>query len=151
MRTITPRTLKMLQVRTSRMCTRISFSFRKRSGKSKLFFFLSMTKIQLKRVKHKLSRWTIYAPSTGRFREASSGPDKVWFSTALSKKRQTSWIVDSFCEEATNLKKPNTTDLERDLQRPRLRRPKIDGGVNTLGRSIKLLFSLFFNDRLTTK
>ena len=34
-----------------------------------------MTKIQLKRINHKLSRRTIDAPSTGRAREASSGPE----------------------------------------------------------------------------
>ena len=53
-------------------------------------------------------------------------------------------MVESFCQEATILKKPNTTDLERDLQRPRLRR-STEADVNPLRRSIELLF---FYDRL---
>ena len=43
---------------------------------------------QLKRVSHKLSRRTVDAPSTGRFRGASSGPDKLKFSSKrLSRKK----------------------------------------------------------------
>ena len=42
------------------------------------------------------------------------------------KNRQTSWIKESFCWKATILKKANTTDLERDLQRTRLRRSTND-------------------------
>ena len=40
--------------------------------------------------------------------------------------RQTSWIEESFCYKAKILKKANTTDLERDLQRTRLRRSTND-------------------------
>ena len=75
MRTITPRILKILQVRANRMCTRISFYVSKKVREIRAFF-LFMTKIQLKRVNLKLSWWTIDMPSTGRFRETSSGPEK---------------------------------------------------------------------------
>ena len=75
MRTITPLTLKMLQVRANRVCTRISF-FVSKTVREIRAFFLSMTKIQLKRVNRKLSRRTVDAPLTGRFREDSSGPEK---------------------------------------------------------------------------
>ena len=49
MHTITPWTLKMLQVRANRVCTRISF-FVSKAVREIRAFFLSMTKIQLKRV-----------------------------------------------------------------------------------------------------
>ena len=89
-------------------------------------FFLSVTKIQLKRVYHKLSRRTIDALLIGCACEASISVTKSLVQHGLVEKRQTSWIENSFCLEATNFKKPNTTDLERDLQRPRLRRSTID-------------------------
>ena len=54
-------------------------------------FFRSMTKIQLKRVIHKLSWRTIDALSAWRFREASSGPEKYLVQHSLVEKRQTSW------------------------------------------------------------
>ena len=103
-----------------------------------------MTKIQLKRVNHKLSRRTVDAPSTGRFCEASSGPEKSLVPHGLveKKKRQTSWIVENLFLEATNLKTTNTTDLEKDLQRLRLRR-STEVDVNTLRRSIELFFFSF--------
>ena len=50
--------------------------FRFEHGQGNQSFFLSMTKIQLKRVNRKLSRRTVDAPSARRFREASSGPKK---------------------------------------------------------------------------
>ena len=50
------------------------FIFRFENGPGNQSFFLSTTKIQLKRVNHKLSRRTIRAPWSGRVREASSGP-----------------------------------------------------------------------------
>ena len=51
-------------------------------------YFLPMNKIQLKRVHHKLSRRTVDVPSTGRFHEASSGPEKLKFgSTRLIRKK----------------------------------------------------------------
>ena len=56
-----------------------------------------MTKIQLKLVNHKLSRRTVDAPSTGRAREASNGPEKDLAQHSLvEKKREISWIEDSF-------------------------------------------------------
>ena len=81
MRTITPLTLKMLQVRANRVCTRTTFFVSKTVREIKAYF-LPMTKIQMKRVNHKLSRRTVDAPSTGRFREASSGPEKLKFGSA---------------------------------------------------------------------
>ena len=76
MRTTTPWTLKTLQVLPNAVCTRISF-FVSKTVREIRAFFLSTTKIQLKRVNHKLSRRTIDAPCTGRVREASSGPYRV--------------------------------------------------------------------------
>ena len=103
-----------------------NFGFENGQG-NQSFFFLSMTKYScMKRVNHKLGRWTIDAPSTGRTREASSGPEESLVQHSLVENRQASWIEESFWYEVTNLKKPNTTDLERYLQRPRLRRSTID-------------------------
>ena len=50
------------------------FIFRFENNQGNQSFFLSMTKLQLKRVDRKLSRRTIDSPWTGRAREASSGP-----------------------------------------------------------------------------
>ena len=108
----------MLQVHANRMCTCISF-FVSKTVKEIRAYFLSMIKIQLKRVDHKLSRRTIDAPSIWRFREASSGPEKSLVQHGLEKKAN---VVDSRKLRGYKLKKPNTIDLERDLQRPRLRR-----------------------------
>ena len=85
MRTITPLTLNMLQVRANRVCTRISF-FVSKTAREIRAFFLPMTKIQLKRVNHKLGRPTVDWPSTGRAREASSGPEKSLLQHGLVKK-----------------------------------------------------------------
>ena len=75
MRTIALRPLKIMQVRTNRMWTCISF-FGSKNGPGNKSFFLSMTKVQVKRVNHKLSRRTIDAQWTLRLSEASSGPEK---------------------------------------------------------------------------
>ena len=91
MRTITPWSVKVLQVRTNRMCTRISF-FVSKTVREISAFFLSMTKLQLKRVNRKLSRRMIVAPSTGRAQEASRGTEKSLVQHGLVKKRQTSWV-----------------------------------------------------------
>ena len=88
MRTKTPliMTLDMLQLRVNRVCTCSSF-FVSKTVREIRAFFLDMTKIQLKRVNHKLSRRTVDAPSTGRAREASNMTlRKVCFSTTKSKK-----------------------------------------------------------------
>ena len=87
MRTITPLTLKMLQVRANRVCTRISF-FVLKTFREIRDFFLPMTEIQLKQVNHKLGRRTIDAPSTGRFREASRAPaEKTFVQRGLIEKK----------------------------------------------------------------
>ena len=93
----TPLTLKKVQVGAKRVCTRTSLFVSKTVTEIRAYF-LPMTKIQLKRVNHKLSRQTVDAPSTGRFHEASSGPEKLKFGSArLSrKKRRTSWTEESF-------------------------------------------------------
>ena len=75
----------------------VLFLFRFENCEGNQSFFLSMAKIQLKRVNHKLSRRTTDAPSTGRFREANSGPEKSLVQDGSVEKRQTSWIVESFC------------------------------------------------------
>ena len=93
MRTITPLTLKMLQVRANRVCTRTSF-FVSKTVREIRAYFLPTTNIQLKRANHKLSRRTVDAPSTGHFREASSGPEKHKFGSGrLSRKKEN--FVDS--------------------------------------------------------
>ena len=56
-----------------------------------------MTKIQLKRVNHKLSRQTIDAPLAGRFREASSGQEKSLVQHGLVDKKAN--FVDSTCRQ----------------------------------------------------
>ena len=86
MRTITPVTLKMLQVRTNRVCTRISF-FVSKTVREIRAFFLPMTKIQVKRVSHKLGRRMVDARSTERFREASSSPEKSFVQHGLVKRK----------------------------------------------------------------
>ena len=128
------------------------FPFQKWSGKSELFF-LSMTKIQLKQVNLKLSQQTIDAPSTGRFGEASSGPEKSLVQHGLVEEKKANFVNRrKLLLRGCKFKKPNTTDLERDLQRPRLRRSTIDWRRQTwtpsAGRSSCLGF--FFYDRLTT-
>ena len=95
MRTINPLTLKMLQVRANRVCTHTSFFILKTVRKIRAYF-LPMTKIQLKRVNYKLSRRTVDVPSTGRFHEVSSGPEKLKFgSPRLSRKKKQANFVDS--------------------------------------------------------
>ena len=64
------------------------FIFRFENNQGSQTYFLPMTKMQLKRVQHKLSQRTVDAPSTGRFREASSSPEKLKFGSArLSRKK----------------------------------------------------------------
>ena len=91
MRTITPPTLKMLQVRANRVCTRTSF-FVSKTVREIRAYFLPMTTIQLKRVNHKLSRRTVDAPSTGRFREATSGPEKSLVPHGLVEKKKANFV-----------------------------------------------------------
>ena len=62
------------------------FHFENGQG-NQTFFFLSMTKIQLKFVIRKLSLRTIDAPSTERAREASSGPWESLVRHVLVEKR----------------------------------------------------------------
>ena len=64
------------------------FIFRFENGPGNQSFFLSTTKIQLKRVNHKLSRRTIDAPWTGRVHEASSGPQKNLIQHGLVEKKK---------------------------------------------------------------
>ena len=71
------------------------FIFRFENGQGNQSFILSLTKIQLKRVNHKLSRRTVDAPSTGCFRENSSGPEKSWVPHGLVEKRKKANFVDS--------------------------------------------------------
>ena len=87
MRMITPVTLKMLQVRANRVCMPISF-FVSKTVREIRAFFLPMTKIQLKRVNHKLGQRSVDAPSKGRFREASSGPEKSFVQHGLVGKKK---------------------------------------------------------------
>ena len=64
------------------------FIFRFENCQGNQSLFSTHAKIQLKRVSHKLSRRTVDVPSTGRFCEASSGPEKLKFGSArLSRKK----------------------------------------------------------------
>ena len=108
-------------------------------------------KIQLKRVNHKLSWRMIVAPSTGRFREASSGPERSLFQYGLVEKEKTTFmdsrklllIGEKFKETKHDRfgKRPAATDTEEIYDRLR----EVD--VNALGRSIGLFFFSFY-DRL---
>ena len=91
MRTITPLTLKMLQVRANRVCTRILY-FVSKTVREIRAFFLPMTKIQLKRVNHKLGQRSVDTPSTGRFREASSGPEKSFVQHGLDENKKANFV-----------------------------------------------------------
>ena len=106
-----------------------------------------MTKIQLKRVNHKLSRRTVDAPSTGRAREASNGPEKSFVQHGLVEKKAN--FVDSgkLLLRGYKLKK---TKHDRYGKRPAATEAeKIDdqsteADVNALRRSIKFFFSFFY-------
>ena len=116
----------MLHVLVNRMCTRISF-FVLKTVREIRPFFLSMTKVQLKRVNTmKLSRWTIDAYSR---KKANFVNRRKLLSRGY---------------KFTNLKKPNVTDLERDLQRPRLRRLMINQRRRTWTPSAGRLGCFFF-------
>ena len=81
--------------------------------------------------------------------------DSARLSRNKKKNRQTSRIEESFCWKATILKKANTTDLERDLQRTRLRRSTNDRRRRTWapseGRSGFFFFCFFFLRSSTSK
>ena len=98
-------------------------------------------KIQLKQVNHKLRR----------FRQASSNPAKSLVQHGfVEKKKKGKLRVYSrkLLLRGYKLKKPNTKDLERDLQRPRLRRSTIDRRRRTWAPFAgRLGFFSFFNDR----
>ena len=157
MRTITPRILKTLQVLPNRMCTRI-FIFRFENGPGNQSFFLSTTKIQLKRVNHNLSWWTIDAPWTGRVREASSGPWKnlIQHGFVEKKKRQANFVnrrklllkgykfKESKCDRFGN--RPAATAAEK------IDEWSTEADVSAFCRSIGLffVFCFFFNDCLRT-
>ena len=147
MRTITPLTLKMLQVRANRVCTRISF-FVAKTVRQIRAFFLPMTKIQLKRVNHKLSRRTDDAPSTGHAREASNGPEKSLVHHGLVEKKAN--FVDrgklilrgyKFKETKHNRfgNRPASTEAEEIDDR------STEADVNALRRSMKLFFLFLFS------
>ena len=68
------------------------FIFRFENGRGNQSFFLSMTKIQLKRVHLKLSRRTVDAPSIGRFREAYSVPEKSLVPHGLVEKKKANFV-----------------------------------------------------------
>ena len=96
MRMITLLTLKMLQVRANRVCTRISF-FVSKTVRETRSFFSDHDQNTAERVNHKLSQRTVDAPSTGHAREASNGLEKSLVQHGLvEKKRHTSWTVESF-------------------------------------------------------
>ena len=75
---------------------------------------------------------------------ASSGPEKSLAQNGFDEKKKANF-VDSrkLLLRGYKLKKPNTTDLETDLQRSRLTK-STEADVNALRRSIELFFFFFF-------
>ena len=149
MRTITPLTLKMLQAREPSVHAHFIFRFENDQGNQS--FFLPITKIQLKRVNHKLSRRTVDAPSTGRFHEASSSPEKLKFGSArLSRKKKKKKA--NFADSRKLLlrgKKIKETKRDRFGKRSAATEPEeiddrlTEADVNTR-RSIEFFFSFFY-------
>ena len=76
MRTITTLTLKMLQVRANRVCTRISF-FISKNGQGNQSLLSTHDQNTAETSQPQAQPMTVDAPSTGRFREASSGREKL--------------------------------------------------------------------------
>ena len=111
-----------------------------------------MPKIQLKRVDHKLSRWTIDA------HVVPGGLQRQWekFGSARLSRNKKAIFLDiaeaSFIKRLWKMK-PNTTDLARDLERPRLGKcdRSIDGGGRERTPLVnRLFFFLVINVRVTT-
>ena len=128
------------------MCTRISI-FVSKTVREIRAFFLAIAKIQLKRVNHKLSRRTIDAPSTGRFREASSGPEKSLVQHGSVAEKA------NFVDRRKLLLrgyKFKETKYDRSGKRPAATKAEgiddrsTEADVNALRQSIKLFFFFFF-------
>ena len=128
------------------------FIFHFENGQGNQSFFLSMTKNQLKRVNRKLSRRTVGAPSTGRFREASSGTEKSFVQHGLVEKQKANF-VDS---RKLLLRGYKFKDAKHDRFGKRSAATEAEdiddrsteADVNALRRSIELFF--FLRCRLTT-
>ena len=130
------------------------FIFHFKIGQGNQSFFLSMTKIQLKRFNHKLSRWTIDAPSTGRFREGSSGQEKSLGQHGFVEKKA------NFVDSSKLLLRGSFKETKHDRfgKKPAATEAKViddrstEADVNALRRSIEVFFFsfFFFYDRLTT-
>ena len=132
------------------------FIFRFENGQGNQNLFSTHDdEIQLKRVNHKLRRQMVDAPSTGRFREASSGPEKLKFGSArLSRKKGNFVDRRMLLFRGFKFKETKHDRLERDLQQPRLRRSTIDRRRRTWTpsacRSIELFFFFLFIRRPPT-
>ena len=124
------------------------FIFRFENGPGNQAFFLSMTKIQLKRVNHKLSQRTIGAPWTGRVPEASSGPQKSLIQHGLVKKKKKAnsmnrrkFLLRGYKFKETKHdrsgKRPASTEAEKIDDR------STEADVNTFRRSIGLCVFFF--------
>ena len=130
------------------------FIFRFENGQGNQSFFLSMTNIQLKRVNRKLSRRTVDAPSTGRFREASSGPEKSLVPHGLVEKKAN--FVDSrkllfrrYTFKDTKHDRFGKRSVATEAEEIDDRTAEAD--VNALRRSMELFFlSFIYLRRLTT-
>ena len=99
------------------------FIFHLENGQGNQSFFLSTTKKKLKRVNRKLSQRTVDTPSTGRFCEASGGPEK-----SLVLKKEKANFVDSrkLLLRGYKFKGTKHDRFGKDMQRLRLRRLTID-------------------------
>ena len=121
------------------------FIFRFENGQGNQTFFLSITKIQLKRVNRKLSRRTVDAPSTGRVREASSGPEKSLVPHDLVEKKMANF-VDS---RKLLLRGYKFKDIKHDrfgkrsavTEAEEIGDRSTEADMNTLRRSIEFFFS----------
>ena len=103
-----------------------------------------MTKKQLKRVNRKLSRRTVDAPSTGHFREASSGPEKSLVPHGLVEKKKANF-VDSRKLLLRGYKFKDTKNDRFGKRSVATEAEEIDdrsteADVNALRRSIKVFF-----------
>ena len=113
-------------VREPSMHTHFIFRFENGQGNQSLISIHDQNTAETSQ--HKLRRRTIDAID----RACPQGLQRLWekFGAAWLSRKKANFVDRRklLFWEATNIKKPNTTDLERDLQRPRLMSLTIDRG-----------------------
>ena len=113
-----------------------------------------MTKIQLKLFNRKLSQRTVDAPSTGRFREASSGPENSLVPHGLVEKTNANFVGS----RKLLLRRYKFKDTKHDkfgkrsaaTEAEEINGRSTEADMNALRRSIEWLFFFFFLRRLLT-